>query len=347
MLGIHRHYDRVRDELRLTEADDADHQLPRRGCTPSSSSRRSTSRRCAPSPTPGPRGRPSSRRSRSTSSPMRPRPCRRSGNGATSRCRSRPWTARSVRSPARWSSTSRPPQRPPPGCGRRVHPRVRGGPLVRAAPAQPERAAPQGPAALHPGVMVASVPWQLHSPKGRRSARRPVRGRRPARRMSTAGVAADLSVGDEVEVDVGPVAHGGHCVARHEGRVVFVRHTLPGSGCASGSPRASPGSGSCGATPCRGPEPSPHRVPAPVRMPGPACAAGATSSTWRWRSSATSRRRWCASSSPGWLGWTCSSRWRRCPETTRASAGAPAWSSPSTRPGRPACAGTARMTCSL
>lgn len=33
---------------------------------------------------------------------------------------------------------------------------------------------------------------------------------------------------DEVVVDVGPVAHGGHCVARHEGRVVFVRHTLPG-----------------------------------------------------------------------------------------------------------------------
>ena len=29
-------------------------------------------------------------------------------------------------------------------------------------------------------------------------------------------------------MDVGPVAHGGHCVARHEGRVVFVRHTLPG-----------------------------------------------------------------------------------------------------------------------
>ena len=27
---------------------------------------------------------------------------------------------------------------------------------------------------------------------------------------------------------VGPVAHGGHCVARHEGRVVFVRHSLPG-----------------------------------------------------------------------------------------------------------------------
>ncbi|GLZ45297.1 23S rRNA methyltransferase [Actinomycetospora sp. NBRC 106375] len=31
-----------------------------------------------------------------------------------------------------------------------------------------------------------------------------------------------------LEVDVGPVAHGGHCVARHDGRVVFVRHALPG-----------------------------------------------------------------------------------------------------------------------
>ncbi|MFX4270877.1 class I SAM-dependent RNA methyltransferase [Propionibacteriaceae bacterium Y1685] len=29
-------------------------------------------------------------------------------------------------------------------------------------------------------------------------------------------------------VEVGPVAHGGHCVARHDGRVVFTRHALPG-----------------------------------------------------------------------------------------------------------------------
>lgn len=40
--------------------------------------------------------------------------------------------------------------------------------------------------------------------------------------------ADDLAVGDEVEVEVGPVAHGGHCVARYEGRVLFVRHSLPG-----------------------------------------------------------------------------------------------------------------------
>ncbi|GGU56753.1 class I SAM-dependent RNA methyltransferase [Streptomyces lavendofoliae] len=36
-------------------------------------------------------------------------------------------------------------------------------------------------------------------------------------------------VGAEYEVEVGPVAHGGHCIARtDEGRVLFVRHALPG-----------------------------------------------------------------------------------------------------------------------
>ncbi|MFI7177517.1 MULTISPECIES: class I SAM-dependent RNA methyltransferase [Streptomyces] len=36
-------------------------------------------------------------------------------------------------------------------------------------------------------------------------------------------------VGEEYEVEVGPVAHGGHCIARtQDGRVLFVRHTLPG-----------------------------------------------------------------------------------------------------------------------
>lgn len=32
----------------------------------------------------------------------------------------------------------------------------------------------------------------------------------------------------ELELTIGPAAHGGHCVARHEGRVVFVRHAIPG-----------------------------------------------------------------------------------------------------------------------
>lgn len=35
------------------------------------------------------------------------------------------------------------------------------------------------------------------------------------------------AIGDDI-VEVGPIAHGGHCVARLDGRVVFVRHALPG-----------------------------------------------------------------------------------------------------------------------
>jgi tRNA/tmRNA/rRNA uracil-C5-methylase (TrmA/RlmC/RlmD family) len=38
-----------------------------------------------------------------------------------------------------------------------------------------------------------------------------------------------VTLGDQIELTVGPVAHGGHFVARAaDGRVVFVRHTFPG-----------------------------------------------------------------------------------------------------------------------
>ncbi|WP_084671337.1 class I SAM-dependent RNA methyltransferase [Sporichthya polymorpha] len=60
--------------------------------------------------------------------------------------------------------------------------------------------------------------------KGRRSGSRP--GSRGTGRPSRSGPGS--LVGTEYEVEVGPVAHGGFCVARHEGRVVFVRHALPG-----------------------------------------------------------------------------------------------------------------------
>lgn len=46
--------------------------------------------------------------------------------------------------------------------------------------------------------------------------------------------ASSLAVGDEVEVDVTTIAHGGHCIAHHEGQVLFVRHAVPGE-------RVSPG----------------------------------------------------------------------------------------------------------
>ena len=49
-----------------------------------------------------------------------------------------------------------------------------------------------------------------------------------ARRTRERADGGESLVGREWTVDVGPVAHGGHCVARHEGQVLFVRHTLPG-----------------------------------------------------------------------------------------------------------------------
>jgi tRNA/tmRNA/rRNA uracil-C5-methylase (TrmA/RlmC/RlmD family) len=39
---------------------------------------------------------------------------------------------------------------------------------------------------------------------------------------------SEVGEGSRVELDVGAVAHGGHCVARLDGQVVFVRHALPG-----------------------------------------------------------------------------------------------------------------------
>ena len=37
-----------------------------------------------------------------------------------------------------------------------------------------------------------------------------------------------MEVGDRLEVDILSIAHGGHFVARHEGRVIFVRHAISG-----------------------------------------------------------------------------------------------------------------------
>ncbi len=53
----------------------------------------------------------------------------------------------------------------------------------------------------------------------------PHRRHQAARPRTTRGASR---VGARFTIDVGPVAHGGHCVGRAEGRVVFVRHALPG-----------------------------------------------------------------------------------------------------------------------
>ena len=54
---------------------------------------------------------------------------------------------------------------------------------------------------------------------------------RPSGRAAASPAAADAGpslVGERFEALVERVAHGGFCVARHEGRAVFVRHALPG-----------------------------------------------------------------------------------------------------------------------
>ena len=81
-------------------------------------------------------------------------------------------------------------------------------------------------------------------------------------------------VGMQAEVVVGPVAHGGHCVARHEGRVVFVRHALPGE-----RVRVVVTEGKEGDRFLRGDavevlEASPHRVTPPCRFAGPGLCGG-------------------------------------------------------------------------
>jgi tRNA/tmRNA/rRNA uracil-C5-methylase (TrmA/RlmC/RlmD family) len=65
-----------------------------------------------------------------------------------------------------------------------------------------------------------------------------------------------------LELEVGPVAHGGHCVARHEGRVVFVRHALPGERVLAVVVEDG-GGGYCRADAVAVREAAPRRVPAP------------------------------------------------------------------------------------
>ena len=54
------------------------------------------------------------------------------------------------------------------------------------------------------------------------------RSRRTVRRPRERAERGASHAGERFEAEVGPVAHGGHCVARYDGRVIFVRLALPG-----------------------------------------------------------------------------------------------------------------------
>jgi tRNA/tmRNA/rRNA uracil-C5-methylase (TrmA/RlmC/RlmD family) len=93
-------------------------------------------------------------------------------------------------------------------------------------------------------------------------------------------------LGQEFEVEVGPVAHGGHCVARYEGRVVFVRHALPGELVLARVTEDGGGS-YCRADAVRVLRPSPDRVPAPCSHAGPGRCGGCD---WQHASGQAQRR---------------------------------------------------------
>src|SRR5688500_2625200 len=79
--------------------------------------------------------------------------------------------------------------------------------------------------------------------------------------------------GRKFEVEVGPVAHGGHFVARHEGRVLFVRHALPGERVVV-SVYEDNGGSFCRADAIEILQPSPDRVEPPCPFSGPGMCGG-------------------------------------------------------------------------
>lgn len=83
-----------------------------------------------------------------------------------------------------------------------------------------------------------------------------------------------LTVGDEVVVDAGPIAHGGFVIARHEGRVLFVRHALPGEQVRVRVTEGGAGDRFLRADAVEVLEPSPDRVTPPCPYAGPGLCGG-------------------------------------------------------------------------
>ena len=82
-------------------------------------------------------------------------------------------------------------------------------------------------------------------------------------------------VGREYEVEVGPVAHGGHCVARTDaGQVLFVRHALPGERVVARVTEGEEGARFLRADAVRVLQPAKDRVEPPCPFSGPGRCGG-------------------------------------------------------------------------
>lgn len=81
-----------------------------------------------------------------------------------------------------------------------------------------------------------------------------------------------MHIGDRVTLDIGPIAHGGHFVARHEGRVIFVRHAITGEKVVAEIIDISAKLVRANAVEII--TPSPHRVAAPCKYSGAGACGG-------------------------------------------------------------------------
>lgn len=99
-------------------------------------------------------------------------------------------------------------------------------------------------------------------------------GRRPPRTARTRTPRGASRVGERLEVEVGPVGHGGFCVARHDGRAVFVRHALPGERVVAVVTEGTEGDRFWRADAVEVLTASEHRVEAPCPYAGPDACGG-------------------------------------------------------------------------
>jgi tRNA/tmRNA/rRNA uracil-C5-methylase (TrmA/RlmC/RlmD family) len=96
---------------------------------------------------------------------------------------------------------------------------------------------------------------------------------RPTQRTAS-GADPRSAVGRLLELEVGAVANGGSCVARHDDRVVFVRHTLPGELVRARVTEGRDSDRFWRADAVAVLRAAPDRVPAPCRYAGPGGCGG-------------------------------------------------------------------------
>lgn len=163
-------------------------------------------------------------------------------------------------------------------------------------------------------------------------------------------------VGEEYEVEVGPVAHGGHCIARTaENQVLFVRHTLPGEKIIAKVTDGDTDSRFLRADAVRIIEPSKDRVEAPCPYAGPGMCGGCD---WQHAKPGAQRRlkgeviaeqllrlAGLTPEEAGWDGTVMPAEGDKLP-AGEVPPGAPASSTPSTPTAARACGSTARTTSS-